>query len=233
MTKPRLYRRAVFDLKHKSLYETLPIGALLAMIGGFLEAYTYLFRGGVFCNAQTGNIVLMVINLVQGNFMNALYYPIPILSFMAGIMICMYMSDKFPHESQVQWEHILLIAEIILFFITGFMPKGFDALPNIMISFICSMQYNTFSHGGGVPSSTVFCTNNLRQLSKNLYLSFSKGDKRALISANRYFAVIAAFAAGIAAGAYTTSIFGAKSVWLCSLLSLAALIITTVPASKK
>ena len=33
-------------------------GIILSVVGGFLDAYTYIARGGVFANAQTGNIVL-------------------------------------------------------------------------------------------------------------------------------------------------------------------------------
>ena len=36
--------------------ESLTAAALLALAGGLLDAYTYLCRGGVFANAQTGNI---------------------------------------------------------------------------------------------------------------------------------------------------------------------------------
>ena len=32
---------------------------ILASVGGFLEAFTYLLKGGVFCNAQTGNFALL------------------------------------------------------------------------------------------------------------------------------------------------------------------------------
>ena len=42
-----------------------------ALVGGFLEAYTFLLHGGVFCNAQTGNIVLFFLNLTQGNWADA------------------------------------------------------------------------------------------------------------------------------------------------------------------
>ena len=37
--------------------ESFLVGALLAVSGGFLDAYTYLCRGGVFANAQTGNMI--------------------------------------------------------------------------------------------------------------------------------------------------------------------------------
>ena len=45
--------------------ETVLIGSLLALAGGFLDAYTYICRGGVFANAQTGNIVLFSLHLCQ------------------------------------------------------------------------------------------------------------------------------------------------------------------------
>ena len=41
--------------------KTLPTGLLLAGAGGFLGAYTFVGRGGVFANAQTGNIVLLAV----------------------------------------------------------------------------------------------------------------------------------------------------------------------------
>ena len=34
-------------------HETLPPALLLAVVGGFLDTYTYFTRGGVFANAQT------------------------------------------------------------------------------------------------------------------------------------------------------------------------------------
>lgn len=63
--------------------ETFCLGALLAVIGGFLDAYTYLTRGRVFANAQTGNLVLLAMNLAGGQFQKAQYYLIPILAFIA------------------------------------------------------------------------------------------------------------------------------------------------------
>ena len=42
---------------HGQMSESLLLGAMLAMAGGFFDAYTYLCRGKVFANAQTGNIV--------------------------------------------------------------------------------------------------------------------------------------------------------------------------------
>ena len=48
--------------------EMLLTGILLTAVGGFLDAYTYLVRGGVFANGQTGNLVLLGIRLANRNF---------------------------------------------------------------------------------------------------------------------------------------------------------------------
>ena len=52
-------------------HETLPPALLLAVVGGFLDTYTYFTRGGVFANAQTGNMVLLSIAAAQGKFLQA------------------------------------------------------------------------------------------------------------------------------------------------------------------
>ena len=48
--------------------ETFLLSAILALSGGFQDAYTYNVRNGVFSNAQTGNVVLMSQHLMEGNW---------------------------------------------------------------------------------------------------------------------------------------------------------------------
>ena len=47
--------------------EEFLLSAILALSGGFQDAYTYNVRNGVFSNAQTGNVVLMSQHLMEGN----------------------------------------------------------------------------------------------------------------------------------------------------------------------
>ena len=56
-------------MKHSfQISESIRLGILLALSGGFMDAYSYLERGQVFANAQTGNMLLMGVNLAEGNF---------------------------------------------------------------------------------------------------------------------------------------------------------------------
>ena len=52
----------------KQMSESLRIGCLLTLAGGFQDAYSYILRGKVFVNAQTGNIVLFAQNVSERRF---------------------------------------------------------------------------------------------------------------------------------------------------------------------
>jgi uncharacterized membrane protein YoaK (UPF0700 family) len=53
-------------LKKAATANSVILGILLAIVGGFLDAYTYISRNGVFANAQSGNIVLLGVKAAQG-----------------------------------------------------------------------------------------------------------------------------------------------------------------------
>ena len=101
------------DKKGKQMSETVCLGALLAVLGGFLDAYTYLTRGRVFANAQTGNLVLLAMNLAGGQFQKAQYYLIPILAFIAGVLIAEVTCRCFQKGRRLHWRQIIILLEII------------------------------------------------------------------------------------------------------------------------
>lgn len=47
----------------RHIAEFYGVGVMLAIVGGYLDAYTYISRDHVFANAQTGNMVLLAINI--------------------------------------------------------------------------------------------------------------------------------------------------------------------------
>lgn len=52
--------------RSRQISESIGLGLLLALAGGFMDAYSYIERGQVFANAQTGNILLFGINISRG-----------------------------------------------------------------------------------------------------------------------------------------------------------------------
>ena len=59
---------------------SLPVGILLALAGGFMDAYSYMARGHVFANAQTGNILLFAVAVSEGRPGDSLRYLLPVVT---------------------------------------------------------------------------------------------------------------------------------------------------------
>ena len=62
---------------HGQMSESFLTAVFLSLSGGLQDAYTYLFRGKVFANAQTGNIVLLSANIMDGRWDKVLHYLVP------------------------------------------------------------------------------------------------------------------------------------------------------------
>ncbi len=140
------------------------IFALLMMVGGFYGAYTYSIRGGVFCNAQTANFVLMAMAAGQGKWQQACYYLIPMSAYLLGAIVSEAVPKPIKRKHIIRWDTLLILIEIIAVIALGFLPEDTPfQVSQITINFICSMQYNTFRQAQGVPMATTFCTNHLRQ----------------------------------------------------------------------
>ena len=147
--------------------EKLWVFLLLIWIGGFYGAFTYNIRGGVFCNAQTANFVLFAMELGSGRIKKALYFLVPMSAYFMGAVISEALSGPIKRLKNIRWESLLILIEIIIVIFLGFLPE--DApyqISQIVINFICSMQYNTFQKTKKIPMATTFCTNHLRQSGK-------------------------------------------------------------------
>ena len=74
-------------MKRWQTSESITVGLFLALSGGFMDAYSYINRGKVFANAETGNIILMTLKICEGKFLESVNYLIPITSFAIGVAI--------------------------------------------------------------------------------------------------------------------------------------------------
>ena len=129
--------------------ESFITAAFLSVSGGLQDAYTYIFRGKVFANAQTGNIVLLGQNLVDQNWRMCIHYAVPLLFFALGIAAAECIKQKFQNMQQFHWRQIVVLCEIFLLLIVGFLPIKLNLLANAMVSFSCAMQVQAFRKVNG------------------------------------------------------------------------------------
>ncbi len=204
--------------RNNQISETHLLGLLLAVVGGFLDAYTYLCRGHVFANAQTGNIVLLGVNLTEQNWNNVFYYLMPILAFVSGILVCEVIQTHFKWKKKLHWRQLIVLMEIICLIMAGFLTSSyFDTLVNIIISFVCALQVEAFRKMNGNAYATTMCTGNLRSASQQLYLYATTKQKSYLHNSLQYYNVILFFIIGAGAGSFFTNLFHAKAVWFCAI----------------
>ncbi len=196
-------------------FESFPVGALLALAGGFLDAYTYLSRGGVFANAQTGNMVLLGIRLAERNWSGAARYLIPIFAFAAGVLLAELLQHKLKHRTDVHWRQAVLLLEIALLLIIGFVPDGdWNGAVNIAVSFVCALQVEAFRTMHGLAYATTMCTGNLRSGTESLFLYLQTKNRVLLQNGMKYYAIILIFILGAVLGVFLTGWMAERAVWV-------------------
>lgn len=207
----------------------------LSASGGLQDAYTYITRGEVFANAQTGNIVLLSQNVFSGNWPRALHYMIPLLAFGMGVVAAEQIRWRFQSADAMHWRQLVLLFEMALLFGVGFLPSSMDLLANAMVSFSCAMQVQAFRKVNGYAFASTMCIGNLRSGVESLLAERHTGDRRLLGKAARYFGIIFLFALGAGIGGLFVPLLGRKTIWIsCILLfvSFCLMFVKTTPAPK-
>ena len=116
-----------------------------------MGAYTFNLRGGVFCNAQTANVVLMALAFGKGEIANGVYYLIPISAYIAGAARSEILPRRVRKIHFLRWDTYLVGFEMLILFLIGFLPLSVPVqIVQVLINFICSMQYSTFRQTASV-----------------------------------------------------------------------------------
>ena len=196
--------------------ESLLLAVFLTLAGGFQDAYSYNCRGHVFANAQTGNIVLLGQNLAQGNLLNAAHYLLPLLAFLLGVYVTGWVKHRCREYERIHWRQIVLAAEIILLITVGFMPQSLNMAANVLMSFACAMQVESFRKFRGLPCATTMCIGNMRNATELLCRYHITKDRELKRKSLHYYFVILVFAAGAAIGALVTPGLGERAIWIAA-----------------
>ncbi len=205
--------------------EAMSTGVILTLSGGLQDAYTYFYRGKVYANAQTGNIIIFAHSIMNRSWQTAFRYLMPILAFAAGIYVSEIIRGKYKDNDRIHWRQIVVVMEMALLFMVGFLPRSFDLAANAMVSFVCAMQVEAFRKMKGSAFASTMCIGNLRSATEMFYRYRQTRDRESLEKCLRYYGVILFFAVGAAAGSFLVPLFAEKTIWFsCMLLALVFII---------
>ncbi len=195
----------------KESFINIVVALLLTFCGGFCDVYTFLTRGGVFTNMQTGNLIKFFIHLINNQSFELMFI-LPILFFALGCVIAAFMG---------KWKYQYVFTLILLFFSflgCGFCPQSedWDLLCVCILSVTGAMQFQAFRHCVNLYYTSTMCTNNMRLLSESIV----EKNKWKIIF---YLSVILVFSIGIAVGVVMVKAMSLYS--LCPFSSIYLLIL--------
>ena len=206
--------------KHRGqMSESFLTAVFLSLSGGLQDAYTYLFRGKVFANAQTGNIVLLSSNLMDGNWERVLHYLVPLCAFALGVLTAEKMQEHFRNMQRLHWRQLVVLGEVLLLFLVGFLPQEQNLLANAIVSFSCAMQVQAFRKVNGYAFASTMCIGDLRSGVEALCVWSRTREPKAKDRMLRYFGIILLFALGSGIGSKSCVWLGGRAIWIsCGLL---------------
>lgn len=199
--------------------ESVRIGILLSLSGGFMDAYSYIERGKVFANAQTGNILLMGVNLSEGQYIEALHYFFPILAFVCGIALADIIRIK--KISSIHWRQVSVIVEAVILLCVAFIPHDFNLLANSLTSLACGIQVESFRKVHGTSIATTMCIGNIRGGTQSLCQFFLQKERSYLKESCLYFIIIICFVIGAIIGNGVIQNIHQYAIIFCSCLLFA------------
>jgi uncharacterized membrane protein YoaK (UPF0700 family) len=189
--------------------ETLLIAGLLALTGGYLDAYTWIVHR-VFANAQTANLVFLWVYLTGGEWAKALHYVPPLCAFVLGVIMASCLRKVAPHKAP----EISILTEIIFLFIIAILHNRLPQVAGTLgLSFVAAFQTASFPKVEGWSYSSVMATSNFRYTIEGLFAAFAgSSEARPFRRPYVFGAMCIAFGVGAAAGAVMTEVTRAYSL---------------------
>lgn len=202
-------------MKNK-FHEARIVGLLLTFIGGAMDAYTYIHYD-VFASAQTGNIVLAIIQGFDGEWASVGKKVISTCFFLVGIILAKFLIDYFYQKKIHYWRLFVLYYEAAFFFLISLpVINEKQTLVTIMIAFTAAVQWVVFDKIDGRAYTNLFTTGNLKGMATNFY-EYTKTkeskDKEAFL---HFLRVVIAFILGAVLSIYCYQIFAGQAILLVS-----------------
>ena len=210
--------------KQIQMSESFLNSAVLAVSGGFQDAYTYFTRDKVFSNAQTGNLVLMSQEFMAGNFIGGIKYLLPFLAFGLGVLVTEQINARYKMAKRIHWRQLIILIEIAILAIVGFIPHSLNMAATVLVSFSCAMQVQAFRKVNGFAYASTMCIGNLRSGTDALSAFLREKRKEPLIKAFHYYGIIFFFAVGAGIGGNLSVAWGIHTIWVSCILLLISMV---------
>ena len=145
----------------------------------------------------------------------------PLLSFAAGVFLTEQIEFRYKEDRRIHWRQRVLLIEILLLGIVGFIPAEFNVAANMLVSFTCAMQVQAFRKVHGYGYASTMCIGNLRSGTESISHYLRSRDRMSLMKACHFFGIILFFAVGAGVGGVLSQRLSVRTIWVSLLLLMA------------
>ena len=192
--------------------EQLWVGMVLAAVGGFLDAYTFVSHG-VFATAQTGNVVLLAIDAANARWDRIAAHLPPVIAFLLGVGLAETIARPRVRAWLRRPTRVVLGAEILVLAVIGVLPASTTPMvTTVAISFVAALQISTFNLLGDTSYNTTMITGNLRTMLAAAHRWLLDRQPAAGRRALDLAAVVVAFVLGAVISAMLTRVWGPPAI---------------------
>lgn len=187
--------------KQALFHEKLEVALLLTATGGFMDSYSYLTHGARFASLQSGNVILMAVHLIRGEFSQGYIYLFPIIAFTIGSGVS-FLLKNFARKRRFSSHQFNLFVELVgitcISLLINFLPNN---LFIFILAFFAAIQADTFTKLRGMPYANIMTTGNIRTMGSMLIGGFfSKNSEMLLKGRNAFFVVVSFFTGALISG---------------------------------
>ena len=174
---------------HIDLYRHLSFCA----VGGFFGCYAVLIHSGVMGNAQTVNLIELLLDALRGDLHAVLLHLGALVLYVLGTMLTVLL----PHWWGWDRHRVSPLVTAAAAVTVAFLPETLNPVVALYpVFFAMSIQWSSFAGARGFYSSTIFSTNNTKQSSLALAEYLCDHDRAHLRKMWFYLATLGCFHVG-------------------------------------
>ena len=180
---------------------------IVAFIGGFLGIFPIVNAVHFLGSAQTSNLIDIVLGTIRGEWQSLAFHALGAFLYCLAIFLVTFL----PKHTRLNVKIFAMLVDsaaalsMWLFPTEKNLPLTVYLYPTF---FAMAFQWCAFKGAYGFTSSTIFSTNNLRQLVSSLTEIFCNGDKSFSLKAKFFGFTLLGFHLGVAASAILQHFFG-------------------------
>lgn len=184
----------------------------MTLIGGFMVGYGVLNRHDILGSAQTGNMLSLAMDTVGNTDEQWFFRIMALVVYIASVSLTVVISHKISKMNQKRLSILIDGAALLLI---GFYPAEMNPFVALFpIFFATAFQWCSFKGADGFASSSIFCTNNLRQCVTGFTEYLCSKDEQSLHRGIYFGKVLLCFYGGVAFSFLACQILDLKGSWI-------------------